>query len=188
MKRLGRCLLHNGRQPIIDDKQASASGPVGPELLGRLFDQHAAALEFYARQWCASPEDVVQEALILLASEPQGPQDVVAWLYRVVRTRAINAARSSRRRKQHERAAALPETAWFAPSQGDTLDAQAAAEALGELPADQREVTIAHVWGGLSFEQIGQLMGTSDSTTHRRYLAALASLRQKLREPCPKNN
>jgi RNA polymerase sigma-70 factor (ECF subfamily) len=172
----------------MDDNQASATGPAGPELLGRLFDRHAAALELYARQWCASPEDAVQEALILLASEPQAPQDVVAWLYRVVRTRAINASRSSRRRKQHERAAALPETAWFAPSQGDTLDAHAAAKALAELSADLREVMIAHLWGGLTFEQIGQLMGTSDSTAHRRYLAALASVRQKLREPCPKNN
>ncbi len=30
-----------------------------PDLLGNLLDQHAAALELYARQWCDTPEDVV---------------------------------------------------------------------------------------------------------------------------------
>ena len=121
-----------------------------------------------------SPEDVVQEALILLASESHAPRDIAAWLYRVVRTRAINAARSSRRRKQHERAAALPAVEWFAPSPGDALDAQEAAVALGELSAPEREVVIMHVWGGLTFAQMGQVIGTSDSTAHRHYLAALA--------------
>jgi RNA polymerase sigma factor (sigma-70 family) len=173
---------------MMGDNRASTTGPVGPDVLGRLFDRHAAALELYARQWCTSPEDVVQEALILLASEPQEPQDVVAWLYRVVRTRAINALRSSRRRREHEAAAARPETAWFVRSPGELLDAQVAAKALGELPADEREVVIAHLWGGLTFQQIGQLMSTSDSTAHRRYLSALASLRQKLRLPCPRND
>jgi RNA polymerase sigma factor (sigma-70 family) len=173
---------------MMGGNRAITTGSVGPELLGRLFDRHAAALELYARQWCASPDDVVQEALILLAAEPHEPQDVVAWLYRVVRTRAINASRSSRRRKQHEAAAARAETAWFVRSPGELLDAQVAAKALGELSTDEREVVIAHVWGGLTFQQIGQLMSTSDSTAHRRYLAALASLRQKLRLSCPRND
>ena len=46
----------------------------GPELLGRLLDEHGAALVLYARQWCASPDDVVQEALIQLARQPQVPE------------------------------------------------------------------------------------------------------------------
>ncbi|MFC1596605.1 RNA polymerase sigma factor [Planctomycetota bacterium] len=172
----------------MDENQPTATGPVGPELIDRLFDRHAAVLEFYARQWCASPEDVVQEALVLLAAEPRAPRDVVAWLYRVVRTRAINASRSARRRKHHEAAAALPETAWFTPSPGDAIDAKAAAAALSGLPGDQREVVVAHLWGGLTFQQIGELTGTSGSTAHRRYLSALAALRQKLGMPCLKND
>jgi RNA polymerase sigma-70 factor (ECF subfamily) len=157
-------------------------------LLRRLIDGHAAALEFYARRWCASPEDVVQEALVLLAAERQVPEDAVAWLYRVVRTRAINASRSARRRRRHEAAAALPETAWLAPSPGDAIDAKAAARALAELPDDERGVVVAHVWGGLTFRQIGELTGTSDSTAHRRYVSALDALRQKLGIACLEND
>ena len=59
---------------------------------------------------------------------------------------------------------------------------------LEELPAEQREVVVAHVWGGLAFRQIGDLTGTSDSTAHRRYQAALAAIRKRLRVPCPKKN
>jgi RNA polymerase sigma factor (sigma-70 family) len=171
----------------MDENEPSATGPVGPGLLGRVFDQHAAALEFYARQWCDSPEDVVQEALLLLAAEPRAPRDVAAWLYHVVRARAINASRSAKRRKCHENAAAQLETGWIAPSPGDAIDAHAAAEALAGLPEGEREVVVAHVWGGLTFQQIAELMDTSDSTAHRRYASALAALRQKLRIPCPKN-
>jgi RNA polymerase sigma-70 factor (ECF subfamily) len=54
---------------------------VGPEFLARLMDEHSAALVLYARQWCASPEDAVQDALMQLVREPQKPDNVVGWLY-----------------------------------------------------------------------------------------------------------
>ena len=41
-----------------------------PDLLGNLLDQHSSSLELYARQWCDSPEDVVQEAFLKLAGLP----------------------------------------------------------------------------------------------------------------------
>ena len=52
--------------------------------------------------------DVVQEAFILLAAEPEAPQNAAAWLYCVVLTRALNASRSARRRQRHEVATAQP--------------------------------------------------------------------------------
>ena len=62
--------------------------PVGPELLARLLDEHGAALTLYARQWCQTPEDVVQEALLQLIRQPAAPENLVGWLYRVVRNGA----------------------------------------------------------------------------------------------------
>jgi RNA polymerase sigma-70 factor (ECF subfamily) len=53
--------------------------------------------------------------------------------------------------------------------------------ALQGLPAEQREVIVAHLWGGLTFEQIAGLVGASSSTAHRWYLAGLAALRDRLR-------
>jgi RNA polymerase sigma-70 factor (ECF subfamily) len=75
--------------------------------------------------------------------------------------------------------------AWFATSPGDALDARSAAAALESLPRKQREVLVAHVWGGLTFQEIGRVIGTSDSTAHRRYEAALRALRERLGVRCP---
>jgi hypothetical protein len=71
---------------------------MGPEELGDLIDRHAAALTLYARQWCAAPEDVVQEAFIKLAGLARVPATPAAWLHRVVRNGAISAGRAEQRR------------------------------------------------------------------------------------------
>src|SRR3954454_20594844 len=134
---------------------------MGPEQLGRLMDDHAAALVLYARQWCASPEDVVQEAFVKLAAQHPLPTEIVPWLYRVVRNGALSALRAERRRRHHEARAAAAAAAWFVPSEGDGLDAEAATRALQALPLEQREVLVARLWGGLTFEQVGDLTGLS---------------------------
>jgi RNA polymerase sigma-70 factor (ECF subfamily) len=157
---------------------------MGPESLGRLVDAHAAALVLYAQQWCAAPEDVVQEAFVKLAAQARPPAHPVAWLYQVVRNRALSAARSARRRQRHESAAASARPAWFSATATD-LDADAAAAALGRLPLEQRETVVAHLWGGLTFEQIGELTQVSASTAYRRYLLALETLRERLGVSCP---
>lgn len=158
---------------------------MGPEQLSRLLDEHAAALVLYARQWCAWPEDVVQEAFVKLAGQRREPENILAWLYRVVRNGALAAARAQRRRRHHETIAARRTPSWFQPNESVGLDGEVAAAALRELPLEQRETIIAHLWGGLTFEQIAELSGVSSSTAHRRYLAGLSALRERLHLPCP---
>src|SRR5437773_2340316 len=115
---------------------------MGPEQLGRLVDEHAAALILYARQWCAAPEDVVQEAFLKLVVQKRCPDRPLAWLFRVVRNAAISAGRSERRRHHHEAIAAAREPAWFTPVALPGLDTEAAAAALQTLPVQQREVIV----------------------------------------------
>jgi RNA polymerase sigma factor (sigma-70 family) len=158
---------------------------MGPEQLSRLVDNYAAALVLYARQWCAAAEDVVQEAFVKLAAQRALPDNIAGWLHRVVRNGALAAGRAERRRRLHESKAARQTPNWFAPSEGARLDAETATAALQKLPLEQRETLVAHLWGGLTFEQIGELTGVSSSTAHRRYLAGLSALRERLRVPCP---
>ncbi|WP_435017873.1 RNA polymerase sigma factor [Tundrisphaera sp. TA3] len=150
----------------------------GPELLGRLFDDHAPALALYARQWCEAPEDVVQEAFVRLACQRSVPDRVVPWLFRVVRNGAISASRGERRRRGREARASSPE-AWFAPT-GDPIDAAHASRLVAGLDGDLREAVVARVWGGLSFDEIAALHGCSVATAHRRYHAGLARLREQI--------
>ncbi|HEV3143599.1 MAG TPA: RNA polymerase sigma factor [Gemmataceae bacterium] len=157
---------------------------MGPDRLGYLMERLAAALELYARQWCAHPEDVVQESFLKLVRQPVEPTQVVAWLYRVVRNGAISAGRSERRRQHHE-AVAAAQTPWFCTSENSSLDAATVTAALAGLPVEQREAIVAHLWGSLTFEQIGELSGCSATTAHRRYMAGLTELRTRLNVPCP---
>ena len=139
------------------------TGPICPKRLRWLLEHHATALELYARQFCRCTEDVVQEAVIELAAQRELPQDDVAWLYGVVRHKAISAAQS-------DTAASSGKTGWpkverraFRLSRTGGRGA-AGRRALESLPQQQRELVVAHIWGGLTFEQIGHLMGISGST------------------------
>lgn len=157
---------------------------MSPLDFATLVDAHGASLVLYARQWCDMPEDVVQEAFLKLVRQTRPPADRVAWLYRVVRHGALDAAKLSRRRHRRESAAARP-VRWFVEPEVDGLDAETAVAALLRLPAEQREVIVARQWGGLSFEQIAAVVGCSASTAHRRYSAGVEDLRKQLGVLCP---
>jgi len=158
-----------------------------PEWITRLLDRRAAALALYARQFCDDAEDVVQEAFLKLSGLERPPDDPASWLFRVARNLAIDAARAAGRRRRHESRAAARAVEWFDPSVGsggNEIDPEEAGRALAELPVEQREVVVAHLWGGLTFEQIAEVSGGSSSTAHRLYARGLETLRQRLGAPC----
>jgi RNA polymerase sigma factor (sigma-70 family) len=158
-------------------------GILSPEVVTRLWDEQGAALVLYARQWCDAPEDVVQDAFLLLVRQAVAPDNPVGWLYRVVRNGAINAARSRGRRSRREAAVAARGEPWFEATTEQHLDAAAATKALQQLPIAEREAIVARLWGGLSFDEIARLSGSSIATAHRCYRRGLAALRERL-EPC----
>jgi RNA polymerase sigma-70 factor (ECF subfamily) len=159
-------------------------GTIGPEELGRLFDAQAPALRLYARQWCdgAAADDAVQEAFLRLARQSVVPDHVAGWLHRVVRNAVISAARSRIRRQSREARASSGE-AWFA-SVDDQIDARDATSILAEIDLECREVIVARIWGGLTFDQIARLQGCSLTSAHRRYQNGLAKLHERLEGPC----
>jgi RNA polymerase sigma-70 factor (ECF subfamily) len=165
---------------LVTDTETATMETVTPDLLTKLLDEQAGPLILFARQWCAVPEDVVQEAFVKLAAQQPVPTNAVGWLYQVVRHGAISAARSAARRTRHELAAARPGEAFFETDHTQDIDATDATHALRQLPMEQRETIVARVWGGLSFEEIAALTGTTRSTAHRRYAAGLAALRDCL--------
>jgi RNA polymerase sigma factor (sigma-70 family) len=154
---------------------------IDPAELGRCFDRHAGVLVLLARQWCAHPEDVVQEAFLKLSQTTPTPDNPAAWLYTVVRHGAISAGRSAQRRRRRE--ARVSQDDWFTHDPGQQLDADAAVAALQQLIEDERAAIIAHLWGGQTFETIGQMLGTSSSSAHRLYAKGLEQLRVRLGEP-----
>ena len=117
------------------------SRPVDAALIAKLFDRYAAALELYASQRTTTPQDCVQEAFLELARQDLPPVDPGAWLFRVVRNRALNAARAEHRRATHEQTAAQRQAANRRAV--DPGDAAEIADLLHRLSDEQREVVVA---------------------------------------------
>jgi RNA polymerase sigma-70 factor (ECF subfamily) len=162
-------------------------GPVGPELLGRLLDEHGPALALYAAHWTEAADDCVQEALVELARLPQAPANVRAWLFRVVKHRALNAARGQRRRHEREENAAQQRLDLNRSATIGSLDALVVSEALDSLAPIERELVVMRVWGGLTFDEMAVALESSTSSVHRQYQQALEKLRQQLESPCTTN-
>ena len=158
------------------------------ERLDQLMRQHAAALELFAAQWTPTPEDCVQEAFLQLMRQPVAPERVVSWLYRVVRNRAISTQRSWWRRRRREAAFAAERPTWFDSDRLTSVEVEELTDTLRGLTPELREVVVARIWGGLTFDQIGTAVGVSVSTVHRRYQAGLEAVRRKLEQPCPSTN
>jgi RNA polymerase sigma-70 factor (ECF subfamily) len=117
------------------------------------------------------------------------PENPPAWLYRVVRHRALNASRAARRRAAHEQEAATRSTS-------RTLGAATNAElkdALATLEPTAREIVVLRVWGQLAWQEIADVVGGSKSSAQRHYVEALERLRTlwdprtSEAKPCPMN-
>ena len=72
------------------------------------------------------------------------------------------------------------EAIWFQPPDRDDAEEKNLRHALNALPGDQREVIVLHVWGELTFSDIGGLVGVSANTAASRYRYALAKLRRSM--------
>jgi RNA polymerase sigma-70 factor (ECF subfamily) len=161
--------------------------PVDPELLGRVLDEHGAALALYAAQWTDAADDCVQEALVELARQPAQPEHLLAWLYRVVKHRALNTTRGARRRRERESRAMAERFEMTSTRSFDRGDSLAVVEAVERLSEDAREIVVMRIWGGLTYEEIATAMGTSIASAHRQYERALVILRDILESPCSTN-
>jgi RNA polymerase sigma factor (sigma-70 family) len=147
----------------------------------------------------AEAEDVLQEALyeLVLAQRMLQPvEQAGAWLARVARNRIIDRFRRRRplRSLDEPPAAADPDDAEGAfdallpPADGgpetDVMRGALLGEieaALAELPAEQREVFLAHEIEGVSFKELAARSGVGVNTLLARKRYAVLYLQRRLR-------
>ena len=146
------------------------------EKMKLFLDLHEKKLILYARQWSICPEDVVQDALLELIRKKLNPEENLAWLYRVIRNKAI----SEYRRKIPLATEQHLENLWFEANTTENLDSRRAQEVLQELDESMREVIVLKIWSELSFDEIASVTGFSKSEAHRRYQQGIEMLRQKM--------
>ena len=154
------------------------SGRLRSDELAALLDQHQRALSMYARQWTNDPDDCVQEAFVRLAAVAR-PDNPAAWLFQVVRRRAINASRSQRRRSERESSVARSvdenSTPEFTLQQEEEF--QSLQKSLQLLSTSQRELIVLRIWSELTWAQISEITQTPLSSAHREFNEAIERLR-----------
>lgn len=148
---------------------------------------HGPQLVLFARRWAvdhADAEDLVQEAFVRFWPARSGVNDPLAYLYRCVRTVAIDAARSRFARDGRE--LAVSATRDESPQLDCELEnderRQQIEAALAELPLEQAEVVTLKIWSNLTFAQIAEVTCASPGTVASRYRYAMEHLRRLLSE------
>ena len=155
--------------------------PITSQALALLIESHAAVLQVWTRSRTPHWEDVVQEAFCRLAVQHPAPDHPPSWLFTVCKNLSEKINLSQQRRVKRENLNAIPEA--FETDPLKALDQSETIAAVDTLEKSLKEILIARIWGGLSFEEIGNLMGLSTATVFRRYESALKQLREILVSP-----
>ncbi len=140
-------------------------------------------------------EDVLQDVFYQLLTSPsvtEPIENLTAWLFTVARNKVVDWYRKRRPAPLPEAEGEGPldlEGVLFDPADGpDRAYWRAAvwtelADALDELPAEQRDVFVAHELEGASFKEIAERTGEPLNTLLSRKLYAVLYLRERLRDP-----
>jgi RNA polymerase sigma-70 factor (ECF subfamily) len=155
----------------------------------RLYDEHAQALFAFVLNILrheSDTRDVLQELFIKVARKPrllEGVKDPRGFLLRLAHNQAIDLVRRRAARDRNREQVAAESDAIFADADNpdEKIFAASLAEALGELPQDQRAVVHLKLWEKLTFEQIAVTLDIPSNTAASRYRYAIDKLRERLR-------
>ena len=172
------------KEALLAGQARGAAGTLGLEAAvgkerRRLFD--------FIRRRIADPseaEDVLQDVFYQLAvdSLTRPIENMAAWLFQVARNRIVDWYRKRRPASADADVEELADDPAEGPERARWRNAVWAelAEALEDLPEEQREVFVAHELEGLSFKQIAERTGEPLNTLLSRKRYAVLSLRERL--------
>ena len=184
-----------GRAMGAEDESLVRRMAAGEEqALGALYDRWYPLVHGVVSRLLRQPddvEDVVEEtfwqAWRQAARFDASRGAVQTWLLTIARSRALDRARSLRRRREEPLEGDDGETVVQQPAEGDPgLDAEASERrriviaALDGLPAEQREALELGYFGGLSQSEIAERTGQPLGTIKTRMRLAMQKLRGQL--------
>ncbi|MDB4673832.1 sigma-70 family RNA polymerase sigma factor [Verrucomicrobiales bacterium] len=152
----------------------------------RLYDAHAAAVFRYAGAMMRDREEArgaLQDVFVKLGRNGgvlDGVDDVRGFVLRITRNTVLDRLRRAAVRRKPvgtEQNGEPPPDA----SADRVVFHEAVAEALAELPLEQREVVAMKLWQGRTFAEIGELCAISQNTAASRYRYGIDKLQALLR-------
>lgn len=150
------------------------------DMIETLYRRHSPSLVLFVAALTGDrsrAQDVVHQvfARLLAQGNISRAEDPKAYLFTCVRNATLNDAKARRREVPLD-----PVEAWFEPPDRDYAAELNLRRALDALADEQREVLVLHVWGELTFFEIGEVLGVSANTAASRYRYALARLRRTM--------
>lgn len=173
--------------------------PTSENQLTQILQRERSRLSRFIRQRVSDPgaaEDILQDVLFAFVEAwrlPEPIEQAGAWLMQVARHRIIDRFRKQRELPLPQADEGDDDTTWLEsvlPDSRDGPEAQYAAKgmlaaieaALGELPAAQREVFVAHELDGESFRDMALRTGVALNTLLARKRYAVQYLRGRLQD------
>jgi RNA polymerase sigma-70 factor (ECF subfamily) len=162
--------------------------PRAPDI-ERLYDEHAQPLFAFLLNFTrdeSDTRDLLQEIFVKLAREPKrlsGIREQRAFLIRLAHNAAIDLIRRRGTRERTKENFAAEQISLFAPASDpdEIIFRDELANALGDLPEEQRAVVHLKLWGELTFEEIAAALDLSPNTAASRYRYGIDKLRDRLR-------
>ncbi len=159
------------------------------EAFGQLVRLHRDAVYRFAARWLADPDqalDVAQDVFVRAfdgLNSYRGDSRFRTWLFSIT----LNASRSVARRQKRRGEIRLDTGADF-PDLRTPPDAKAAradafaraARELAALPEKQRGAVSLRIYEGLSFKEIGEVIGCSEGSARVNYHHGIQKLREAL--------
>jgi len=173
----------------LSDAEIIASSESDPERFAPIFERHFVALYRYLRPRVGPDlaEDLASEALVIAfrrrATYDRSRENARPWLIGIAANLLRDHRRSERRKLlAYARTATDPISTDDLEASDDRVDANASgpavALALAGLRPAQREILLLFAWGGLTYEEIGEVLGIPVGTVRSR----LARARRRVRE------
>lgn len=159
------------------------------EAFGQLVRLHRDAVYRFAARWLADSDqalDIAQDVFVRAfkgLKDYRGEGRFRTWLFSIT----LNAARSSARRQRRRGEVRIDTGADFldqrTPPDAKAARAEAfarAASELANLPEKQRGAVALRVFEGLSFKEIGEIIGCSEGSARVNYHHGIQKLREVL--------
>jgi RNA polymerase sigma-70 factor, ECF subfamily len=165
-----------------DPRELTHCGDGPGAELERIYDRYGRGMLNFARALLGSAddaEDAVQEIFVRLArnaARVHRIKDLRNYLFRATRNEVYELLRSRMRCERLEDGVArhLQES----PPEAPSPEVVSILESFSKLPSEQREVVALKLFEGLTFREIGKIIGRSQNTVASRYRYAIERLRQ----------